>query len=112
MQPDGPLEGALVNRQLIGRVSEFQVGELKRVEVAGAAICVARTDEGFFAISDRCSHEGAQLSEGELSGIEIQCPLHSSRFDVRTGGVLGLPAQEPVESFRITLDGDQLFVTL
>lgn len=75
-------------------------------------MCVAHTEEGIFAISDRCSHEGGQLSEGDLSGTEVQCPLHSSRFDVRTGAVLGLPAQGPVASYRVISDADCLYVIL
>ena len=96
----------------MGHESDFPLDELRRLTVAGVELCVARTEEGVFAIADRCSHEGAQLSDGDLEDNEVQCPLHSSRFDVRTGEVLGLPALEPVASYPVVSDTGLVFVLL
>jgi 3-phenylpropionate/trans-cinnamate dioxygenase ferredoxin subunit len=88
-------------------VSEYPIHGLFRIEVDGTALCLARTSSGFFAIADQCSHEGASLSEGDMIGEDVLCPMHNSRFDLKTGAVKGLPAQEPVASFAVTvLDGD------
>jgi nitrite reductase/ring-hydroxylating ferredoxin subunit len=101
-----------MGRYLLATASTLRIGRLHRFEVAGRSICVARTEEGIYALADQCSHEGASLSEGDLVGSDVECPLHSSRFDVRTGAVRGLPALEPVERFPVMIDGDQVFIEL
>ena len=77
-----------------------------RVMVEGAPIAVVRTSEGVFAISDRCSHADVALSDGEVDGCAIECWLHGSAFDLRTGVPLSLPAIVPVPTFAVRIDGD------
>jgi nitrite reductase/ring-hydroxylating ferredoxin subunit len=62
---------------------------------------LVREGELIFAIHDRCSHRGCSLSEGKLQGSEIVCGCHGSRFDLRTGAVLGGPATAPQPSFQV-----------
>ncbi|HWK26662.1 MAG TPA: non-heme iron oxygenase ferredoxin subunit [Solirubrobacter sp.] len=59
-----------------------------------------------FAIEDRCSHDDGELIEGELDevGCIIECPRHGSRFDLRTGKPLNLPAYEPVDVFPVVVE--------
>ena len=86
-------------------------GQLKRVEVAGVPICLARTDDGrFCALSDVCSHENYSLSEGELWGDDIECPMHASRFNLMTGQPDQLPATLPVQTYKVTVLGDDVMV--
>lgn len=77
-----------------------------RVMVDGNPIAVARSDGEVFAIRDVCSHADVALSEGEVSRCEIECWLHGSRFDLRTGKPLALPAFTPVPVYAVTLHGD------
>jgi 3-phenylpropionate/trans-cinnamate dioxygenase ferredoxin component len=84
---------------------------LRRFDVSGVPICLARLASGeIFAISDLCSHEEIELSDGDLDGEDVECPAHGSRFNVRTGEVSGLPAEDPVATYAITVEGDQIFV--
>ena len=86
-------------------------GELRRVEVEGRPICLARLDDGaIYAIGDTCTHEGASLSEGELYKGSVQCPLHGSLFSVQDGSVTGMPAQLPVATYPVSIDGDDVIV--
>jgi nitrite reductase/ring-hydroxylating ferredoxin subunit len=101
-----------MGRYLVATTCDLPIGALRRLEVAGRPVCLARTAEGVYAIADQCPHEGASLSEGDLIGREVECPLHSSRFDVRTGAVRGLPALEPAVCFAVAIDGDQVFIEL
>jgi 3-phenylpropionate/trans-cinnamate dioxygenase ferredoxin component len=101
-----------MSRHFLAATSDLLVGRLKRIEVAGNPICVARTEQGIYAIADPCSHEGASLSEGDLVGLDVECPLHSSRFDIRSGAVRGLPALHPAECFPVTVEGDEVFIDL
>jgi len=76
-------------------------------------IAVFRTDDGdLYAIDDTCTHQDASLADGWIEGCEVECPLHSSRFDLRTGAVDQPPAKRPVRTHRVVVDGDTVFVDL
>jgi 3-phenylpropionate/trans-cinnamate dioxygenase ferredoxin subunit len=83
-------------------------GGVVRAEVAGVEVAVVHADDGaFYAIRDECSHAAIALSEGEVDGCTIECWLHGSRFDLRTGEPTGLPATEPVPVYPVEVrDGD------
>ena len=82
------------------------------VDVEGAEVAIVRTDDEVFAIRDECSHAAIALSEGDVDadGCEIECWLHGSRFDLRTGKPTGLPAYEPVPIYPCKVDGDTIVV--
>lgn len=100
----------------LGSLIEFPVGSARRVRVDGVDVAVVNTEEGLFAIEDRCSHADVALSEGDVVGCTIECWLHGSAFDLRTGNPLSLPANVPVRVFPISvevIDGqDQVFVEM
>ena len=84
-----------------------------RIFAGDLPICLVHADDGlFYAIEDRCSHEDYPLSEGELDGYTVECPRHGSRFDIRTGEVLNLPAILPVTAFHVDLINDEVVVDL
>lgn len=87
-------------------LGELEPKRARRVVVDGTAIALVRTDEGVFAIADRCSHADVALSEGDVDGCTIECWLHGSAFDLRTGVPLSLPAIVPVPTFAVRVDGD------
>ena len=86
----------------IGIVSDVPLGAARQFEVGDDLIVVVNTTEGLFAIEDRCSHADVALSEGEVDGCLIECWLHGSAFDVRTGVPTSLPAITPVKTFSIS----------
>jgi 3-phenylpropionate/trans-cinnamate dioxygenase ferredoxin subunit len=71
---------------------------------------VAHTVEGFFAFDALCTHEGYSLSEGELMGMEVECPQHFSKFNVRTGEVRAAPAKEPLGTYPVVVIDGLLYV--
>jgi 3-phenylpropionate/trans-cinnamate dioxygenase ferredoxin subunit len=81
-----------------------------RVEVDGVPICLARSDGGVFAIADRCTHADIALSEGEVEDGKVECWLHGSQFDLRTGEPLGLPATVAVTTYDVKTEGDDVYV--
>lgn len=87
-------------------LAEVPVATARRVVVDGTAIAVVNTDEGVFAIEDRCSHADVALSEGDVDGCTIECWLHGSVFDLRTGVPLSLPATVPVPVYPARVVGD------
>jgi nitrite reductase/ring-hydroxylating ferredoxin subunit len=80
------------------------------VELDGVPVCVAKTEGEVFAISDICSHADVPLSEGEVCEGTVECWLHGSRFDLRTGRPTGLPANRPVPTYPVKIDGDDVYV--
>ena len=77
-----------------------------RVEVGGTPVSVVRTEGEVFAVHDICSHANVSLSEGEVVDCRIECWLHGSSFDLRTGKPSGLPATRPIPVYPVTIDGD------
>ena len=81
-------------------------GEALRVET-DPPIAVFHTETGeVFAIDDTCTHQDASLADGWLEGDEVECPLHASRFSVRTGQVDAPPAKRPVRTHAVVIDDD------
>jgi 3-phenylpropionate/trans-cinnamate dioxygenase ferredoxin component len=82
------------------------------VEVNGQPVCVVRTGGEVFALRDVCSHEEVPLSEGEIYDHTVECWLHGSCFDLRTGKPTGPPATKPVATYQVKIDGDDVLVAL
>jgi 3-phenylpropionate/trans-cinnamate dioxygenase ferredoxin subunit len=91
-------------------VSDVPTDAALGVVVEGTAVAVARDGDDWYAIYDECSHATIPLSEGELEGTDIECWLHGSRFDLRTGKPIGLPATEPVAIYPVRVEGDDVLV--
>ena len=97
-------------RRVLG-VSELPEVGAVRVVLDGVPVAVVRDEEGHVhAIGDTCSHAEVSLSEGEVEGCTIECWLHGSQFDLRTGQPLALPAIRPVPVYPVTIDGDDVLV--
>ena len=82
------------------------------VEIDGVPVCLARTEGEIFAIHDVCSHADVPLSEGDVEDGTVECWLHGSRFDLRTGRPTGLPANRPVPTYPVKIDGDDVLVAV
>ncbi len=82
------------------------------VEVEGEPVALIRTGGEVFALRDVCSHAEVPLSEGEIYDHTVECWLHGSCFDVRTGAPTGPPATEPVPVYPVKIDGDDVYVSL
>ena len=78
------------------------------VEVRGRRVALFKIDGEVFAIDDTCTHAEASLSEGELAGDEVMCPLHFATFNIRTGACTGPPADEDVRSYSVRIVGDDV----
>jgi 3-phenylpropionate/trans-cinnamate dioxygenase ferredoxin subunit len=86
-------------------LEELPPGERRLVEVAGVEIGLFNCNGELLAIEDRCSHDDGELVEGELDPDDctVECPRHGSRFDLRTGKPLNLPAYVPIDTFPVTV---------
>ena len=82
------------------------------VEVSGVPVAIVRAEGEVYALRDVCSHAEVPLSEGEIDGRTIECWLHGSRFDLRTGKPTGMPATEPVPVYPVKIEGDDVLVSI
>ena len=82
------------------------------VEVDDTPIAIVRAEGEVFALRDVCSHAEVALSEGEVYDHTIECWLHGSCFDLRTGKPTNPPATQPVPVYPVKIDGDDVFVSL
>ena len=80
------------------------------VELGGTEVAIVRSGDEVFAIRDECSHAAIPLSEGDVEDCEIECWLHGSRFDLRTGKAINLPATEPVPVYPCTVSSGDVLV--
>jgi 3-phenylpropionate/trans-cinnamate dioxygenase ferredoxin subunit len=87
-------------------VEELPPGEVKIVHAGEISVGVYNVDGEYYAIEDRCSHDDGPLAEGDWEPEEYVaiCPRHGSRFDIRTGRPLTLPAYLPVETFPVKVE--------
>ncbi|MFY1699489.1 non-heme iron oxygenase ferredoxin subunit [Solwaraspora sp. WMMD791] len=93
--------------------AEIPSGSAVSADIDGVPVAVVHTDEGaFHAVHDQCSHAAVALSEGEVDGCTLECWLHGSRFDLRTGQPTGLPATEPVPVFPVEIRDGDIYVSL
>lgn len=87
-------------------------GSMTCVVVDGRRILVANVDGVFFATDDTCTHEDASLSSGSLKGELVKCPLHGSRFSLRTGEPREDPAEEPLRCYPVKVENGKVLIGL
>ncbi len=93
-------------------LSDLSDDEPLAVEVNGEPVAIVKACGGVYAIRDVCSHAEVPLSEGDIDGCAIECWLHGSRFDLRTGKPTGMPATEPVPVYPVKIEGDDVLVAI
>jgi nitrite reductase/ring-hydroxylating ferredoxin subunit/uncharacterized membrane protein len=98
-QPGRPVAAA--------KSDELQVNQMKLVRAGDRRIVLARTEQGYTAFDDHCTHRGGSLAGGVLICGTVQCPWHGSQFDARTGEVKAGPAEKRIGTYRVDeRDGD------
>jgi 3-phenylpropionate/trans-cinnamate dioxygenase ferredoxin component len=96
-----------VSRVEVCKLADVPAPGALGVVVEGVPVAIVRdSDGGVHALRDVCSHADVALSEGEVDGCTLECWLHGSRFDVRTGQPSGPPATSPVPVYQVTVEGD------
>jgi nitrite reductase/ring-hydroxylating ferredoxin subunit len=119
--PDGPpadpadlpastLAGVLDGFEVVARVDELKDGEMMLVTAAGRELLLARVGDEFLASDSVCTHALGYLDQGSLDGFEVICPLHSGRFDLRTGEALWGPPVDPLTAYEVRVEGEDVLV--
>ena len=93
-------------------LADVPPGTIFSVDIGEAHVMIVNVDGALYAVSRTCTHETADLSKGFLSGHEITCPLHLSRFDVRTCAVQNSPATIPLTTYKLKTEGTAVYVQI
>ena len=84
---------------------------MKLLRVGDRRVVLARTEQGYVAFDDRCTHKGGPLSDGTLACGRVQCPWHGSQFDVHDGTVQHGPAERPIGTYEVETSGGRVLVS-
>lgn len=95
---------------LVGNTKDFEIGTQKNIDFGDDYVLIIRSNSGFYAIEDCCSHDENELMGGEVIDNKIKCPRHGSWFDLNTGKPLNLPAFRPIKSYKVILENDEIYI--
>jgi nitrite reductase/ring-hydroxylating ferredoxin subunit/uncharacterized membrane protein len=106
------VDGRPGEQVVVATTDELQPDQMKLLHLGDRRIVLARTDTGYAACDDHCTHRGGPLSDGVLVCGTVQCPWHGSQFDVRTGEVKAGPAVQAIRTYAVTEAGGQVMLTI
>lgn len=94
-------------------LSDLSVGEAAQALVGGKYVAMVRDENGHVhAVEDECSHGKVSLSEGDVDGCMLECWLHGSRFDLRTGEPKTPPATAAIRVYPVRLEDEVVYVSV
>jgi 3-phenylpropionate/trans-cinnamate dioxygenase ferredoxin subunit len=92
-------------------LDDLKPGKALRVKIGDHPIAIVRTPSGAVkALDDKCSHGEISLSEGFVDEATIECWAHGAKFDLETGKPLSLPAYEPVATYEVLIENNEIFI--
>ncbi len=92
--------------------SEIQNGQIKNILVEDKNVLLANIDNNIFATSGQCTHEKVDLENGFIMGEDITCPLHLSRFNLKTGKSLNPPATEELAIYNVKIQNEEIYIEI
>jgi len=109
----GRKEASMPQFVKVGTKTDFEsLNTGKLVQAGGQNIAIFKAGGNFCAIENTCPHAGGPLAEGSIAGEVVTCPWHGSRFNVKTGALVGPPATRGVKSFPVRVTGNDVEVQI
>jgi len=96
----------------VSDLDQLPAGKMLCVQARGYRILIANVDGTVYAVDDLCTHEDASLTTGSLQGHCVKCPLHGSRFDLKTGEPLEEPAEEKLNTYDVRIEDNAILIAL
>lgn len=96
----------------VANITDLPAGGMRCVTINKKRICLINLEGDFHAIDDTCSHAEASLSQGEIAGCDVVCPLHFATFNIMTGEATGPPACEPIAVYQVRINGEAVEIKI
>ena len=96
----------------LGKVDALRRQALQCIEQDDRSFVLIHQDGEFYLLDNLCPHKAAALCDGDLHGDAIECPWHKARFDIRTGAGLTPLAGKGVQSWPLSIEGDELLADI
>jgi len=96
----------------IGSEEDCPVGKKIIADTDAGKIALFHLRSGYYAIEDKCSHDGGELASGECEGDNIICPRHGAKFCILNGKALTPPAYEDIETFPVRLQDGMIQIDI
>ena len=96
----------------VARIDELKVNQMKLIHIRGKRIVVCRTEKGYAAFDDHCTHRGGSLAGGTMICGTVQCPWHGSQFDVLSGIVMAGPANKSISVYLVKETDKMVYLIL
>lgn len=109
---DESVEAAAGRPVTVAQRDDLKPDQMKLLRIGGKRIVLARTEQGYVAFDDRCTHRGGSLAGGVMICGTVQCLWHGSQFDVTTGSVKAGPARQPIVTYRVIEENGDVKVAL
>lgn len=100
-----------MKRVTVAQLWEVPPGGRKVVDAGGKTLVLFNVEGQLHAIANECPHSYAPLSDGELCGTIVTCPLHGWRFDVASGACASVPGVR-VDTYPVHVEGEEVQVEL
>ena len=94
----------------VAETDSLPPGNMMAVEVDGEPVLLANVGDAYCAVRNECSHQRVPLDDGILEDDDIECLLHGSRFNLRSGEVGLPPATEDIQTFEVKVEGKDILV--
>ena len=95
----------------VAKVSDIAEGDLKKVDIDGEPVALFNVEGKIYATQNECSHVGCGLDENHaIEGDVVECTCHGSKFNIKTGAVVLPPAAEPLKTYKVSVENDEIFV--
>lgn len=94
----------------VATIQDLKINQMKLVHVGNKRIVIARSEKGFVAFDDRCTHKGGSLAGGTMICGTVHCPWHGSLFDVHDGSVKSGPATEKISTYPVVEKDGKIYL--
>jgi uncharacterized membrane protein/nitrite reductase/ring-hydroxylating ferredoxin subunit len=94
----------------VANMDELKVNGMKLIKMGDKRIVLGRTENGYAAFDDFCTHRGGSLAGGAMICGTVQCPWHGSQFDVKTGTIKAGPAKENIATYNVIESNGKVYL--
>ncbi|MGQ9744391.1 MAG: Rieske (2Fe-2S) protein [Candidatus Bathycorpusculaceae bacterium] len=103
----------------VAEASDIPIGKMRSIKINNKEILIANVNGKYYAIGNRCTHRGGDLSKGSLENSVVTCPLHGAKFDVTTGKAISEPKIGPIKVktndeliYEVKVEGNEIMIKL